>query len=71
MKIHVMVIMSNEKVDVTVWMMLMVLMRTMLKHLMFVSNYTVESTCSTSAKSDAMPTCALFVECGGVDKTMS
>jgi hypothetical protein len=33
--------------------------------------YNVEIKCSTSAKSDAMPTCALFVECGGVDKTMT
>jgi hypothetical protein len=46
----------------------MVLMKTMLKHLMFFSKYTIASTCSTSAKSDAIPTCALFVECDGVDK---
>ena len=71
MKIRRMVNMSHKKVHVTVMLMLMVLMMAMMKQLMFFSKWPNQNTCSMSVELVEIRRCVLFVECDGVDNTMT
>ena len=62
---------SNEKVNVTVMLTLMALLMVMMKQLMFFSKWPNQNTCSMSVELVEIRRCVLFVECDGVDNTMT